>query len=193
MAQPRRRWWIPVGLAAGLSAAALALALRQIARPPGPNPGASPPTPAEPIPTAAPAAPTSRPRSATELRDALLQGGALPQNDVSPGTAKPEASPGRSVDGRSPEARPPAGGSPVAWSSLHERCLDSVRRSQPLDTLRLTGSTGFIPSSPAAAARLGKDWDQAIRLDLERAAGGGGALRFECYYLNGALVTTSAS
>jgi hypothetical protein len=172
MAQHRRRWWLPAGVAAGLSAAALALALRQIGAPPAPGP--QPASPGAADPAGAPAAPTSRPRSAAELRDALLQGGSLPEKAASP------------------EARPPAGGSPVAWATLHESCLESVRRSQPLQTLRLSGSTGFIPSSPEAAARLGQEWDQAIRLDLEPAAGGA-ALRVECYFRKGAPVASSAS
>lgn len=182
MAQHRRRWWLPAGVAAGLSAAALALALRQIGAPPAPGP--QPASPGAADPAGAPAAPTSRPRSAAELRDALLQGGSLPEKAASPKAASPEAI--------SPEARPPAGGSPVAWATLHESCLESVRRSQPLQTLRLSGSTGFIPSSPEAAARLGQEWDQAIRLDLEPAAGGA-PLRVECYFRNGALVTSRAS
>ncbi|MFN9620222.1 MAG: hypothetical protein ACK55X_10970 [Synechococcaceae cyanobacterium] len=184
MAQHRRRWWIPAGVAAGLSALALALALGQIAAPPSPTPRPQPASPGAADPAGAPAAPASRPRSAAELRDALLQGGSLPEKAPSRETT---------ADGApSPEARPPAGGSPVAWATLHEGCLESVRRSQPLQTLRLTGSTGFIPSSSEAAARLGQDWDQAIRLDLEPAAGGP-PLRVECYFRDGALVTSRAS
>jgi hypothetical protein len=179
MALPRRRWWIPVGLAAGLSAAALALALGQIAAPPGPTPTAQPPRPGVADPAPAPAAQPIRARSATELRDALLRGGSLRKTTAS-------------FNAASPVAGPPAGGSPVAFTTLQESCLESVRRSQPLQTLQLTGSTGFIPSSPEAAARVGAEWDQAIRLDLVPAAGGS-PLQVECYFRNGALVTTSAS